>query len=364
MCGLFLSPRRAWLFDGYPESAPWSVYDATRAADALRASGIEPLVDDSPRQGRDVWLSRVRRPLDAGLVLVNSKGNADFFDLEPGRCSPADAPMLGVPAMVHFVHSWSAAWPVERTTVAGRWLERGAYAYAGSVQEPYLQAFVPTPVVAARLVSTFPWGAAVRVDGGPAWRIAVIGDPLITLGPDAPAATIDLPLQGVSVADGVAPAVKERRFVDALRLLTILGRDGDAAELAAALLAEDRAAVSSEVAAAAVMPLFRTGRNGPLIDAFGALGPADTFDPGLLDALWLSALPRAAGGGDEKSLAALRPRLRPGQIGRDAASIAPAFSARFGRDAALGMLRDARAASTSSVDTDAADGAIQRLQGR
>jgi hypothetical protein len=75
-------------------------------------------------------------------------------------------------------------------------------------------------------------------------------------------------------------------------------------------------------------------------------------------------LPRATGSADEKALGVLRPRLRAGQVGRDAAAIASAFSARFGRDAALGMLRDARSRSTSSVDTEAVDGALARLEGR
>jgi len=63
---------------------------------------------------------------------------------------------------VHFIHSWSAVTPDDRNTVGGRWLSNGVYAYVGSVDEPYVQAFVTphhlqilTPfLIAARQIGT------------------------------------------------------------------------------------------------------------------------------------------------------------------------------------------------------------------
>lgn len=365
MCALFLTPRRAWLFDGYPDNPPWSNYDATKAGEPLRRGGIATIIDDTPRQGRDDWLRRASNPLDAGLVLLNTKGNADFFELEPGMARPSDTPILAVPAIVHIVHSWSAAWPSDRETVAGRWFERGAYAYTGSVQEPFLQAFVPTPVLAARIAAHFPWGAAARIDSGPAWRIAVFGDPLITWGPDAPRLEGEPPLDGTQdAADAVSDAVKEKRWTDALAALVIVGRDDDAAKLAAALLNDDPKSVTPEVSRAAIMPLFRTGRIDQLVECFAYLGAGDDTDPWLRDALWLVGAPRLAGTPDQKLLGALRTHLRRDQPGQDASTLAPFVASLYGRDSAASMLREAREKSARAPDRQALDDAERRLKGR
>ncbi len=373
MCSLFLHTRRAWLFDGYPSSQPWSTFDAATAADTLNQGGIETQIDDRvDGAGRGQWMRRVSRPLDAALVLVNTKGNPEFFDLEPGQCRPGDVPALRAPAAVYFVHSWSAALPGVRGTIAARWLERGAYAYIGSVQEPYLQSFVPTPIFAARMVSSFPWGAAPRADDGRAWRIAVFGDPLATIGPPAPRLSdADLPLKHVTnVADLIPSVVREKRYAEALALLTVTGRDVDAARLAAGLLHDDRAAVTPEVARAALAPLFREGQTQDLLlaweQAVGLAGGGPELEPWMRDLTWLAVsgkLENAAGSPDERALAALRTNIRPEQPGADAAALSRAMAALYGRDAALGMLRAAREQSTLPQDTGAVDAAANRLMG-
>ena len=136
MCGLFLTHTGAWLFDGYPDTKPWNMYDCTAAAAALKESGIKCETFDTPNQSSAAWRSRAAKPVDADLVLINSKGNADFFDVEPGQCKPGDVPILTKPIAMHIVHSWSAFVPGSRDLLAGRWLERGAYFYVGSVHEP------------------------------------------------------------------------------------------------------------------------------------------------------------------------------------------------------------------------------------
>lgn len=365
MCALFLVPASAWIFDGYPSSDPWRAYDGTVADRTLQHAGFETTLDDEPRQGRPDWLRRASRPVTAGLVLVNTKGMEDFFELLPGECRPGETPILGVPAVVHMVHSWSAAWPDNRETVAGCWLERGAYAYAGSVQEPFLSAFVPTPIVAARLVSLYPWGAAVRSDAGPAWRIAVLGDPLMSVGPAAPREDVLPPLEGTEdVGASSALAVKEERFAEALRTLTMLGRDEDAARLAAALMRDKPRAVTPEFARAAVMPLFRVGRADDLVRAFEHMPAGDGFEPWLLDALWLIGAPRVEGEADERLVGMLRTHIRPDQPGRDAATIAPAIALLYGRGSAAALLAEARAKSIRAPDLRALDEAERRLGGR
>ncbi|MEX2220061.1 MAG: hypothetical protein WD749_15020, partial [Phycisphaerales bacterium] len=105
MCALFLSPRSAWVFDGYESADPWGQFDGTAAGEHLRKAGLEVVVEDEPRQGERQWRVQTAGGLGAGLVLVNTHGMGDQFNLRPGVCRSGDVPMLRVPAAVHFVHS-------------------------------------------------------------------------------------------------------------------------------------------------------------------------------------------------------------------------------------------------------------------
>lgn len=371
MCALMLGIDTAWLFDGYPEGKPWSDYDASLAGRALREGGFTAVqVEDRPRQSERHWRLVCSFGIDASLVMVNTKGMADEFNLEPGQARPGDIPMLKRPAVTSIVHSFSAAAPDARRTVAGRWLERGSYAYFGSVFEPFLQAFVPTPQLAARLMANYPLGAATRPDAGPAWRLTLLGDPLIVIGPRATPVPADVaagpfPLQGaIDLEQAVRDAVTARDFPAALHALTILGRDEDAARLAIALMRDDPRAFTAPAAAAAIMPLHRTRRPRELLDAYLQLPGPIAADPVLRDALWHAAYPLLPDGLDDRWLAALRTNLREDQVGRDAADIAQATARVFGRDVALGMLDDAKARSTTDFDRSDAQNASNRLLNR
>lgn len=363
MCALFLSPQRAWLFDGYPDTKPWSDFDATTAANNLRQAGLDIMLDDTPRTSDRSWRLRAYAGVDAGLIMVNTKGAADEFNLEPGHCRPSDVPFLNVPAIVYFVHSFSAAVIGERTTVGGRWLERGAYAYFGSTQEPTLAAFLPTPAVAGRLALSIPWAAAVRFDNDPpAWKVATIGDPLITLGPRAPESTQPFPLQGAQdLQDLLADAIKAKDFAAAIDTLTLLGRDKDAARLAAALLADDPRAFTPKVAAAAILPLARAHDTQTLVKAYAHLTADLAADGARRDALWHACAPSLSGTPSEAVLEALRANLRPDQIGRDAAELARPVAHRYGIDVAAAMLVDARARATTDDDRGRVEEALRLL---
>jgi len=325
MCGLFLRPASAWVFDSYPHEAPWSLYDGTEAAGVLREAGMRVTLDDAPRQGIADWRARSLRAVDAGVVLLNSKGNRDWFELTPGRAHAGDVPMLAAPAIVHMVHSWSANAPRNRATVGARWLERGAYAYCGSVQEPTLPAFVPTPLVARRLVLGSAWAAAVRNEGAPLWRIAVMGDPLIALGP--PARRIDgaLPLDGVEdEGETTKRAASETDYETLVRSLWLAGRDADAAKLAAALLAERREAVTPRFARDALFPVFRAGADSTFLDLYARLAPDDAGDGAARDALWFvgrRVIPQG-GAARDQALLLLRQHARPDQLDADNAELA------------------------------------------
>ena len=71
------------------------------------------------------------------MVLFNSSGGPDQFSIAGGPGRPGDIPR-GVPTAVSMIHSFSAADPLDPQTIAGRWLDQGAFVYFGSVWEPFL----------------------------------------------------------------------------------------------------------------------------------------------------------------------------------------------------------------------------------
>ena len=62
------------------------------------------------------------------------------------------------PAAVVFIHSYSAANPYDASTLAGRWLNQGAFVYYGSVNEPFLTAFRTPQLVADLFLRGVPLG--------------------------------------------------------------------------------------------------------------------------------------------------------------------------------------------------------------
>lgn len=186
MCSLFLDPpSEATLFNSYPiDEASWGTYAMDESAALMRRVDVNVAHAQRPHAGVAAWLRL--GVVDDGLIYVNTKGNATWFDLGDGRCFASEVPVLHRPAAVHFIHSWSTNMPGRDSTIAGQWLDHGAFAYVGSVHEPYLQAFVPPSLVSARLLASAPFlVAARRLESNTPWKIATIGDPLYT--PFAPA---------------------------------------------------------------------------------------------------------------------------------------------------------------------------------
>ncbi|MDQ7013235.1 MAG: hypothetical protein Q9O74_04980, partial [Planctomycetota bacterium] len=287
MCALFLRPRSTWTFDGYASTEPWVQWDGTLASQAFDDAGMLAMLDDEPRNTAADWKLRAQRPVHAGLILINSSGNRGWFDLSGSRAYAGDVPLLDVPAAVHMVHSWSAVAPGRPNTVAGRWLERGVFAYIGSVHEPYLQAFVPTPFVAKRLLTGMAFGAVGRLDDAPVWRISVLGDPLYSIRPESPVAETELPLEDtVYLNDLFRQAATDQRYADLFATLSLAGRDSDAARLFEAMLRDQPASLDAEVARAALFVLFRTGHDDEFLRAFSVLRAEDAAEINATDALW------------------------------------------------------------------------------
>lgn len=370
MCSLYLSPERVWLFDGYDDSAPWNNWDATAAAEHFQKAGLLTLLDDGTRRGLEDWRRRaagaprggdpgvparggtpaglleVPRGVNASFVLVNSSGNADFFDLKPGQGKPDDIPFLHVPSAVHFVHSWSATNPGDRDTVAGRWIERGAFAYLGSTYEPYLQAFVPTPVVAQRLLIGIPFGAAVRPDSAEPWKLTVIGDPLYVAARPVARSQSPLPavITGTPIAEALPEQLKAGEFAAAVGTLRLSGRDSEAARLLAAIIKDQPAALTAEVALRGLVAAFFELEPAVFAQVYAAAMPRIAADPALAackDLIWHATYGR---GPNITELEAdlLSQSMRPGCLARDAAEAARAAQRTRGIDAARAVIDRAR----------------------
>ncbi|MFT3687201.1 MAG: hypothetical protein QM783_20145 [Phycisphaerales bacterium] len=271
MCAIFLQPTSAAAFNGYERTGEFGKYNPADAVTALKTAGLTTTLLDRPSQSAEDWrqwssgsfaareVTGVTPPpggaLTNDLFLVNTMGNNDFFQLQPGLCYAGDVPFLSLPAVVAFNHSWSLQYSGRPTTVGGRWLDRGAYIYVGSVHEPWLSAFTTPNTFAKRLTEGWPLAAAARilptdkfdVPGAPPthpfsspWRVAVLGDALWTLGPALKRADAIPTIAGsVDVGAALPGDLRARKYADALDTLCALGRESDAARLARASLTDE-----------------------------------------------------------------------------------------------------------------------------
>jgi hypothetical protein len=346
MSSLFLHPRRAWVFDGYPDSNPWNLYDGTKAKGIFEQSGLICDLDDTPAQGSKDWRARAAQPVTADLILVNSKGNNDFFDLEPGQCKPGDIPFLTRPAALHFVHSWSLLFPGKRESVGGRWFERGVFAYAGSVHEPFLQAFTPTPAVAGRLMSGAPFAPSIRVEGQPVWKIAVLGDPLYTPGPAVPRVNDPLPIDGAkAIDDGLAELLKADKWEQGVLVLKLTGRDADIAKLAATLVEAKPEALTPSVVRDCLLAAFRVGNHALVLKLYAKAPPEVAREGDILDCVWFVAYavlakPDATIIESPALVRLLKDALRPDQLESDAKNVAALWAKQFGPSTVDGLFSE------------------------
>lgn len=356
MCAIFLDADSAWLFDSYPKSSPWSLFSLTQSKAAFEQIQLKTTVFETPGASPSLWRAEARKPLDTGLVFVNTKGNADFFELEGGLAYCGDLPWLVRPAAVHFVHSWSMQSPMSRDTLGGRWLERGAYLYYGSTNEPMLQGFTPCPRVAGLMALGASFAAACRNDVGPTWKLTVVGDPLATVAPGAVGVRgKDAPkLADLSAVEAeAAAAVKSGDFAAALRGLVLDGNSEAAAKLAAALLKDRKSALTPAAARVAIAPLFRTGRTQDAVACF-RLAEVKSDDRStdsniLRDLLWLSAslpLQNRTAPPDKDVLNTLRDNLRPEQLDQDLIELSIAWSRAIDYASAITMLESVAARQT------------------
>lgn len=376
MCSLFLRPREAWLFDGYPDEEPWSAFDVAPAAGIYGEIGLGTLVDDTPSAGVDALLARASVPVGAGVIAFNTKGRMTEFHLSPGRATSRDVPVLGVPAAVYVVHSFSAARLGIRTTVGGAWIDRGAFCYLGSVDEPGLGSFVPQATLAARLGSLFPFGAAVREDGLRENRkLAVFGDPLWMLDPEkGRRVEVRPPLRGATpLPEAAADALEAGDLAAGAWLLRMAGLDDRVVDVALSALRDRPGSVDGRLASASLGALFAAGERRAFAAMFarlgtGADGPAGAgvvraSDAAVQDMAWHALRPLLT----DSETAATIARLLSGHVraqrrGGDAAELAIALDEAGHRGEALTLLRGVLGSEVDGRERRTLEALLERLE--
>ena len=238
MCSLFLDRTQYWFCNTYQNSGSWQMYGLGNIESMLPKVGLQGEVIDGTLRGlQEADIGGVT----ADVMFMNSKGNADFFDMKHLRSSPAWIPILDTPSALMMIHSWSLKNPAERLTVGGTWLSRGIYAYVGSSHEPMLNAFVPPTEMMRRLMSGFPFLVAARWHDGQnifakPWRVNTIGDPLMlcppkdfilrkTVEPSPSDAYSDVMLEVKQVMERVKTEPSDVHFAQAMQLTTLIGAD-------------------------------------------------------------------------------------------------------------------------------------------
>ncbi|RMH27267.1 MAG: hypothetical protein D6693_05675 [Planctomycetota bacterium] len=358
MCALFLQPKSAWLADAYRDRPGFARYQIAPAADLLGRVGLGVRADEDITLAQ--WRAAARAGVSADVVHVSTSNGVYGFKLFDALAPASDTPTLWTPAVVHLIHSFSAGRLDDRRSLARRWLDEGAYVYVGSVYEPFLTAFHTPQSLAQRWLAPAPFGAAVMHDAAPPWRLVYLGDPLVTVGPEAPAAPMpDLP--GAEDAEvAMRQALAAGDLESGLRGLVTLARDADAARLVRALLDDRPEAVTGEIARLGWRPLVRTGQSAALIALMDHLGPEARDDPDLTDVVWLALRPLATAG-DAGAVAALSTRLRELTFGADATDLARGVRAARGADAARRYLTALRTRAPDDRAREIIDAALADL---
>ncbi|MBR8826497.1 MAG: hypothetical protein DSM107014_01090 [Gomphosphaeria aponina SAG 52.96 = DSM 107014] len=181
MCSIFLDSQTALFYNSYQQEDSWKNYQMNTPAQELTQGGFAVKLVQRPEAGLKTWRSLSEQAWEYDWIFVNSRGSPTEFEVGDGTANVADIPQLKTPAAVYFIHSFSAATPNDSATIAGKWLENGAYAYVGSVDEPFLAAFIPPELLVRRLIFGAPFLVSARQLDSASWKLTTIGDPLMIM---------------------------------------------------------------------------------------------------------------------------------------------------------------------------------------
>lgn len=348
MCSLYLSPRSVWMINTYETDGDWGRYAMTDAVTVLKGEGYDTADFSGPQASAVSWLNMLMGGFKPDVLYMNTMGNMDFFKMWPAtQCYPEDVAMLQRPMAMHLIHSWSLTSAESRETVGGRWLEHGVYAYVGSVFEPYLIAFVPPSVVAARMASLIPFLVASRWCDGPidaAWRVTLIGDPLMVIPPPSTPRQPRMEPAAFQAAKGESDVKESARAAliatkttgaasDYARALGDVVKTGDdsMAEQLWSVAATKGDAAAAACAPIALGPLFRQRKNEAFLAAYRMIPSPTPIDQDMLWHLWTQQLSSIK---DRAVLEWFVKQVRPVRPAVDLSRLAPEIKRVAGVDAA------------------------------
>ena len=356
MSSLFAPREDFWLMNSYGSDKPWSEYAMDQAGQMLTTAHWKVTHMAGAQVSVTGWLNAAIGGFPCDVLLLNSMGNWDFFQLFEGKYArPEDIPLLSHPLALHMIHSWSLRYPDQADTVGATWLDHGVYSYAGSVYEPGLGAFVPPTVMAARLATGAPFLVAARWLEGPmdyAWRVTLIGDPLMIIEPPgAPlrkrtgptSASAQLAPGSVSLREEVRDLLKRTKagnqaaWSGAMRDLILLGDDKLALEL---WTLASRGPAAADCAALALGPLLRARDRDGLLGAFRLVKSPSDAELDMLWAAWTSYLNQIT---DAQTLTTLAAAVRQPRPQTDLERLLPAIRRVQGAEVA-------RAAVSAALD--------------
>ena len=327
MSSMFLPRTDLWLVSGYEKSGPWATYDMTEIAAKLPDRGYEVSVATDRAASGDNWLRSIMGGTSADVLFLNSHGFRNAFHLfRNTRLQPQDLPIIDHPMVVSMVHSFSLQRPTDPDSVGGRLLERGVYGYLGSVDEPFLMAFVPPKLQIERISVGVPFLVAGRYWPGEGmmsgvWKVAAIGDPLMLAPSDripsrrrVPATPRDASPGAIDLQESTRTMLESLRdnpegARKAMKDLIMLGKDEVALGVWRFVRESGDPEASARAARASLGPLFRARAWPGFIDAYRRTAMEDR-DLEARDMLWHLALPRLSGLNDPEVLMVLAGEAR------------------------------------------------------
>ena len=293
-CSLFLPRTNYWFCNTYPNTGAWEHYGAGNMEEVMPQLGLSFQLTEGSIESLN---QLVVGGISTDVTVFTSKGNQDYLELSNARIAPTWLPILKTPSVVNFIHSWSLKKPIDRFTVGGTWLDRGAYAYVGSSREPMLQAFVPPMESIRRMANFVPFLIASRwfADQGAyskPWRINTIGDPLMICGPSQATNRKKFAALERSDCTSVGDEAKlyliqttqtptDASFAKAVETVSLMGNDALVLQLW--VTAIERNVAGNLTAKASLPSLFRKKVVGDFLTAFQVLNKPNRFD---IDMLW------------------------------------------------------------------------------
>ena len=370
MSSIFLDRRNIWMCSGYAKSGQWNVYEVSKPSARLAELGYASMFFEEEAAGLTGWFRLLRGAIPPDVLFLNSHGSPTVFHLfKDEQAFPQDVPFLARPMALHMIHSFSLKRPADGLTVGGRFLRRGVYAYLGSVDEPYLGAFIPPALMVERLAAGVPFLLAGRYwpDGGPmsgVWKLTAIGDPFMQAIPpkmrrirpmeDPPELPGAENLLDVAKVEMAATRDDPTRGAEAIRLLTLLGRDEIARQVWEIIEQTGNRVAMADAAVEAMGPLFRARDWDDFFAAYGVI-PLERRTRDARDMLWHLANPRLARLSDPNVVATLSAEARAPMPSVDLGRLMPHLDRVLGAGAG-------RAAVQRRMDSETNSNARRGLQ--